>query len=78
VDGVASFTLNYFDVNGNLSGSSNWSSSGTWGSASFASLYAIRIDLTLTQPSGNISFSSIVYPGFNAGHDIGPVDWNSK
>jgi prepilin-type N-terminal cleavage/methylation domain-containing protein len=78
VDGVVSFALNFFDENGNLSGVSSWSSTGSWGSPAFSSLYAIRIDLTIAHDSGNIFFSTIVYPGFNAGHDIGPLNWNSQ
>ncbi|MBU1172924.1 MAG: type II secretion system GspH family protein [Proteobacteria bacterium] len=78
VDEVVSLSLSYFDQNGNLSGTSNWSSTGSWNSPSVTNLYAIRIDLTLSHDSGNIVFSSIVYPSFRTGRDSGPLNWNSQ
>lgn len=78
VDSAFSFSLSYFDINGNLDGTSNWTSSGSWDSHHVDDLYAIRIDLTLSHDSGNITFSSIVYPSFRTGRSTGPLNWNSK
>ncbi len=78
LDRVNSFSLNYFDENGNLSGSSNWSSTGSWNSQTVSNLYAIRIDFTLVHESGNIPFSSTVYPSFRTGRITGPLNWNSQ
>ena len=78
LDGVVSFSLNYFDENGDASGTSNWSSSASWDSHTVTNLHAIRIDFTLTHESGPIAFSSTVYPSFRTGRETGPLDWNSQ
>lgn len=78
IDGVTAFNLSFFDENGNLSGVSNWSSSGGWDSQTVSNLYAIRIDFTLVHDSGNMAFSSTVYPSFRTGRVTGPLDWNSQ
>ena len=78
LDQVQNFTLSYFDENGNLTGTTNWSSSGSWNNPSFTSLYAIRIDFTLDHESGPIPFSTTVYPSFRTSRIPGPLNWNSQ
>jgi len=78
IDGITAFNLSYFDENGNLSGVSNWTSSGGWNSQTVSNLYAIRIDFILVHDSGNMAFSSTVYPSFRTGRVTGPLDWNSQ
>ena len=78
LDQVQNFTLSYFDENGNLAGTANWSSSGSWNNPSFTRLYAIRIDFTLDHESGPIPFSTTVYPSFRTSRIPGPLNWNSQ
>lgn len=78
IDGVAGFSMNFFDRNGTITGTSNWSATGTWGSSNAADLYAIRMDLTLLHDSGNITISTTVYPRRQTTRKTGPGDWNSE
>ncbi len=78
MDQVQTFTLSYFDENGNLSGSSNWTSAGSWNSSAFDSLYAIRVDFTLAHESGGLAFTTTVYPSFRTSRIPGPQNWNSQ
>lgn len=77
VDQVAAFDLSYFDSAGDLSGVTNWASSGNWDSTGVTNLYAIRINLTLMHDSGNIALTSIVYPRFKTKRNTGSHQWNS-
>ncbi len=77
IDGVVSFSLSYFNSSGDISGPSNWSASGSWGSSNSMDLAAIRIDLTLAHDAGDISFSTTIYPRYLTGSNTGPDNWNS-
>lgn len=78
IDQVVALDMAYFDENGNLSGASNWASSGSWGSTGVMDLYAIRITLTLSHDSGNITLTSVVYPRLKSKRNTGAFDWNNK
>jgi prepilin-type N-terminal cleavage/methylation domain-containing protein len=76
IDQVAAFDLSFFDSTGDLSGSTNWMSPGSWDSVSVLDLYAIRITLTVMHDSGNIVLTSIVYPRFKSKRNTGAHQWN--
>lgn len=78
IDQVASFDLAYFDENGDISGTTNWVSPGGWNGTAVTDLYAIRVTLTLTHDSGDITLTSVVYPRMKSKRNTGASEWNNK